>query len=627
MSNRLFMRLERARAEEALRESEERLQKAVSIDTAGVLFFNLNGHITHANKAFERMSGYTLEELLTMVHWEVLTPPEFREVTARVAGQLAERGETEPYEKQLFRKDGSRWWGLFAPTRIKGSGTDSECVEFIIDITDRKKTEQQLQEFNALLEQQVAARTQALKENKERFEAAINVSPVTLSILKSIRNEQQEIIDFHFDWVSKSVLKIAGKDLTGLRLAEQFPYLRQLGVFGKFVNTVENGAPTDCECLYNAEGYNLWIHWKAVQLEDGLFVSVEDITERKKAEAEITKNLTLLSQSEEVAKTGSWEYDIATGLFNWSEGMYRLFGLPAGSPVKPETYLDFVIEEDRPIAQKIISQLRERHEPVEETLRVQVNGQTLTLRVKAVVLRNADESPIKILGVDIDISEVKRLEKENLQMRLNQQKNLLLAILNAQEEERRRISESLHNGVGQILFATKLNLDQVARLVPSQAIKTTEKLLEDAIIETRRVSHELVPVILKDFGLREAIQDICNIYNQKSLQVHCRLEGLKERLESYLELAVYRISQELLNNVVKHAQATEATLHLSKRADHMILQVQDNGIGLTKEEIKTKGIGLRTIRDRVKLLNGTVSITSPKAGKGTLITIRIPVKI
>jgi len=307
--------------------------------------------------------------------------------------------------------------------------------------------------------------------------------------------------------------------------------------------------------------------------------------------------------------------------------MYRLFGLPAGSPVKPETYLDFVIEEDRPIAQKIISQLRERHEPVEETLRVQVNGQTLTLRVKAVVLRNADESPIKILGVDIDISEVKRLEKENLQMRLNQQKNLLLAILNAQEEERRRISESLHNGVGQILFATKLNLDQVARLVPSQAIKTTEKLLEDAIIETRRVSHELVPVILKDFGLREAIQDICNIYNQKSLQVHCRLEGLKERLESYLELAVYRISQELLNNVVKHAQASEATLHLSKRADHMILQVQDNGIGLTKEEIKTKGIGLRTIRDRVKLLNGTVSITSPRSGKGTLITIRIPVKI
>ncbi|HEX8639151.1 MAG TPA: PAS domain S-box protein, partial [Pyrinomonadaceae bacterium] len=136
--------LERHRANQAQREADARLQKAISTETVGVLFFSLDGGIQDANEAIARMTGYTRDELRNTVHWETLTPPEFRELTARTAAELAEKGEVAPYEKQLFRKDGSRWWGLFAPTRLSGSGLESQCVEFIIDITERKKAEQAL---------------------------------------------------------------------------------------------------------------------------------------------------------------------------------------------------------------------------------------------------------------------------------------------------------------------------------------------------------------------------------------------------------------------------------------------------------------------------------------------------
>jgi len=115
-----------------------------------VLFFCLDGRMTDANTAFERMSGYSRDELRA-VDWKVLTPPEFMGATGRAAAELAERGTTEPYEKQHIRKDGSRWWGLFAPTRLSGNGRDAQCVEFIVDITHSKRAEAALRASEARL--------------------------------------------------------------------------------------------------------------------------------------------------------------------------------------------------------------------------------------------------------------------------------------------------------------------------------------------------------------------------------------------------------------------------------------------------------------------------------------------
>jgi PAS domain S-box-containing protein len=136
----------RRQAEAALRTSEALLQMTVSTETVGVLYFRLDGRITDANAAFLAMSGYSRNELHAIGDWTILTPPEYWNMTQRAATELAARGETAPYEKQLIRKDGSRFWGMFAPTRLAGTGRDAECVEFIIDITARKEAEAALRQ-------------------------------------------------------------------------------------------------------------------------------------------------------------------------------------------------------------------------------------------------------------------------------------------------------------------------------------------------------------------------------------------------------------------------------------------------------------------------------------------------
>ncbi|OWW21828.1 EAL and GGDEF domain-containing protein [Noviherbaspirillum denitrificans] len=145
-------------------EHQALLQAVFAIETVGVLFFNLDGQIVNANPAFERMCGYTRDELCTTAHWEQLTDPEFFAVTYEVAERLATEGRTPPYEKMMIRKDGTRWWGLFAPTRLSGSGLESRCAEFILDITERKNAETALGESEERFRSLVQGFAQAVWE-------------------------------------------------------------------------------------------------------------------------------------------------------------------------------------------------------------------------------------------------------------------------------------------------------------------------------------------------------------------------------------------------------------------------------------------------------------------------------
>jgi PAS domain S-box-containing protein len=150
---------ERKEAVEALRRSEERLQKALSIETVGVIYFDLEGGIHDANAAFERMSGYPRQAFQSgAVRWDQLTPPEFMEATLTSREELLTKGQNTPYEKQYIRPDDSRWWGLFAGKRL----SEGECVEFVVDITDQKEAE-------AGLERKVRERTADLEKLNEEL--------------------------------------------------------------------------------------------------------------------------------------------------------------------------------------------------------------------------------------------------------------------------------------------------------------------------------------------------------------------------------------------------------------------------------------------------------------------------
>lgn len=134
---------QRMQGEEALRKSEERFRKALEIETVGVIFFNPEGPITAANDAFLRMGGYTREDFDTgQLRWDKLTPPEWIPASLNAIEEFKTLGQTTPYEKQYYRKDGSRWWALFAAKRL----SENEGIEFVIDISKRKQVELALRE-------------------------------------------------------------------------------------------------------------------------------------------------------------------------------------------------------------------------------------------------------------------------------------------------------------------------------------------------------------------------------------------------------------------------------------------------------------------------------------------------
>jgi PAS domain S-box-containing protein len=157
---------ERMRTEEALRRSEERLRTALGISTVGVLFWGEGFGLTEANEAFLRMTGFTREEALGKT-WQEFTPEEFHPESWRAVEQVTTLGEAIPYEKQYFRKDGSRWWGLFAPRKV-----GDEVVEFVLDVTDRREAEEALRRLNEELESRVI---EAVAE-REKTEAALRQS-------------------------------------------------------------------------------------------------------------------------------------------------------------------------------------------------------------------------------------------------------------------------------------------------------------------------------------------------------------------------------------------------------------------------------------------------------------------
>ena len=353
----------------------------------------------------------------------------------------------------------------------------------------------------------------------------------------------------------------------------------------------------------------------------------QDVTVQKEAELAQAKSYQLLRQSEEVASLGSWEYDRSTGEFLWSAGMYRLFDLAQGSPIRPETYLDFAVPDDRPAARRIVQGLTSGRTGFEETLRIQVGEAVKTVRVKAAVVLSEAGEPLRVLGVDLDISEVQRLEADNLRLRLTRQQAMFGAMLEAQETERGRLAESLHNGLGQILYATKLQLNQLVAGPAPAALARADQLLADAIRQARTLSHELVPTVLNEFGLDAALRDICRSLSSPHLRFACTVElDEAQPLPQPLQVAVYRMAQELAQNVVKHARATAASLALEIVPGYVLLRAEDNGVGFASAPTSVTGIGLRTIRDRVALLGGTVDLGStPKFG--TYVRIRFPIPI
>lgn len=225
------------------------------------------------------------------------------------------------------------------------------------------------------------------------------------------------------------------------------------------------------------------------------------------------------------------------------------------------------------------------------------------------------------------------LAREQIQNLMKEQEiKSFEAMIEGQEEERTRIANDLHDRLGSMLSTVKLLFSALDTKIEKAVDENKTQydranyLLDEACAEVRRISHNLSTGLVSTFGLNAAIEDLGDSINNSNL-IKCKLliYGNEERLDQKLEVAIYRIIQEIVNNIIKHAKAKTITIQLNRNADSINITVEDDGIGFNVEEkMKSGGMGLANIMARAKKIEAVYHIDS-SMGRGTISIIEIPI--
>nr|WP_068891170.1 PAS domain S-box protein [Pedobacter panaciterrae] len=507
--------------------------------------------------------------------------------------------------------------------RFKAAKLNNLLVVITDDITEHKQNE--LKSKNSL----------------DMLQSVFDSTLIGMSVLEAVRDERGVITDFVIKMVSKELERETNrKDLVGKLYFQEYPGVRSVGIFDLMLQVMETGEPAGKEYAYTFDGFNKWFFCKFVKMGDGIVATNMDISERKNAET----NAALINSIADSAPDMVYAIDLVNRKQIYSN--YKIAALLNKSQqeirhLDISFYDEFIHPEDRNNFYNNLTELRSAESKQVSALTyrlIDANGYVHWIRTRRSIYKY-DESgqPSHIVGVSEDITEQRELQEKNHQLWLEhneakkqQRQEIFRASLKVQEQERKRISETLHNGIGQILYGIKLTLDRLKLNLPDvgkeqQKIwNEAQELLTKCIQESRRVSHELMPPALEDFGLKAALEDVC-WQLRGEVSFNCHFTGDPLALDKYIQLSVYRIVQELMVNIIKHSYATQAVVRIVIENKITRIQVEDNGNGFTWAEVKNKGIGLSTIKAKVRLLNGKTEIKSD--GSGTRIHIVLPIDL
>jgi PAS domain S-box-containing protein len=255
------------------------------------------------------------------------------------------------------------------------------------------------------------------------------------------------------------------------------------------------------------------------------------------------------------------------------------------------------------------------------------DGKGIPVEMNLAVSKTPSDARFGWITVAREVTERKRVEEEL--------RRLPRRISEAQEAERSRVSQELHDGVNQVIASAAMRLRRVQEMISTQnpaaseLISRSHKLLVQALEENRRIARNLRPTDLDELGLGAACRHLCKeLKTRTGLAVKCQFARFSKPPPPAVDLGLFRIVQEALNNVEKHARAKTIRLRMACDGQAITLNIQDDGRGfdpaaLQKGEVERRGIGLSSLRERAAALGGTCDVKS-QLGKGTSITVRVP---
>lgn len=323
---------------------------------------------------------------------------------------------------------------------------------------------------------------------------------------------------------------------------------------------------------------------------------------------------------------GTWDWDIPTGRMTWSPQTHRLLGDANGSHAPSfASFLGRVDAADRERVSRTMAQAMEGAASYETEFRVHgYDDSERWVLGKGKALKNG--KPLRMIGVFVDLTARHHIERE-LQ-------ELSGRLIHAHEEERIRLSRELHDDLAQrvALHAAELTLlrGRLKDASPDvhEQIAALSKQTAGIGAALHRLSHELHPARLSALGLDASIRSLCrNVTEAHKLAIDVAISGNSTAVDSDAALCIYRITQEALQNVVKHSGASRATVTLSIQDSNIRLTVGDDGAGFNQDAVKGKDtLGLVSMRERARLVRGQIEVTS-SPGHGTRVDVRVPLSM
>jgi PAS domain S-box-containing protein len=599
--------------EKALRRSEEKFVKIFRTSPDAIAISRTSdGTYIEVNEAYTQVSGYSRGELLGRSP----LPGDLnlwlsRKDRKHFAKALREKGEALGMEIQFRRKDGAiRNASLSA--RVLDLGGSTYHIAIISDITDRKRAEE------------------ALRKSEEKFSKIFRTSPDAIAVARTSDGRYLEVNEGFTEIMGYSREELLGRT----------PLPGDLGIWthkanrDRFIKALKE---TD-----EALGFKVTLRRKDGALRDcllsGRVLDIEgerchiaiitDVTERRQAEDALRRSEERHRVIVQTAMDGFWLVDMGGRLLEVNEAYCRMSGY-SGEELLTMDVADLEAKETRKDVYNHIQLLKSKGESRFESTHRRKDGSPFDVEVSA-KYRPTEGGRFEVFLRDINDRKQSEKALKRSQDRL---RALSARLQTVREEERASMAREIHDDLGQLLTGLKMDLSWFLRH-PQPDTQTLRgkvlamvQLVDQTVQTVRRISTELRPRILDDFGLVAALEWQAEEFAKKA-EIPCTFRSNIRQLELEPDrsIAVFRIFQEALTNIVRHSRATKVGVSFKKNGNSLLLTIQDNGRGISSEEITNHhSLGLVGMRERALIFGGTVEIQG-KNGKGTKIILRLPIQ-